>query len=293
MPDTRRPLVRAVSLLGAVGLVLAAASPALAQASRGAAVVLPGQDQGAQATRDEFRMVLRQYAPTLGALFRLDPSLMTNEAYLASYPRVVEYLRAHPEIARDPGYYLAFVSQYGDYREPLTPEQAARQSAVQTWNRTFESLILFLVFLTITLTVAWLVKYVVGHRRWLRASRVQSEVHGRLLERFASNEELLAYVQSPAGSRFLQHAPAIDEVAGKEVTAPLGRILWAVQAGLVLVSGGTGLLVIRRYVMEEVGQSLLTIGVLAVSLGIGFALAALASYIISNRLGLVEPPARP
>jgi hypothetical protein len=40
--------------------------------------------------------------------------------------------------------------------------------------------------------------------------------------------------------------------------------------------------------MEEVAQLLLTLGVLGISVGIGFALAALASYVLSARLGLLE-----
>ena len=59
MPDTRRPLVRAVSLVAAVGLMLAAASPALTQgaASRGAAVVLPPR-HGHRMARARARRVL-------------------------------------------------------------------------------------------------------------------------------------------------------------------------------------------------------------------------------------------
>lgn len=62
---------------------------------------------------------------------------------------------------------------------------------------------------------------------------------------------------------------------------------------MVLISGGTGLLIIRRYVIEEAGDMLLTLGVLAVSLGIGFGLASLASFVISRRLGLIETPQAP
>ena len=110
-----------------------------------------------------------------------------------------------------------------------------------------------------------------------------------VLERFGSNDELVAYIQSPAGSNFLKGSPVVtDEPSGGMVSAPLGRILWSVQAGAVLASGGVGLLIVRRYIMEELGDLLLTMGGLALSLGAGFALAALASYFISNRLGLFE-----
>jgi hypothetical protein len=76
------------------------------------------------------------------------------------------------------------------------------------------------------------------------------------------------------------------------LSPPFGRILWSVQAGLVAAAAGIGLLVVKRYVVEEVAQMLLTLGVLILSLGIGFALAAAASYMLSVRLGLLSP-ARP
>jgi len=38
-------------------------------------------------------------------------------------------------------------------------------------------------------------------------AKVQAEAHTKLLDRLTSNDELLAYVQSSAGSRFLQSAP--------------------------------------------------------------------------------------
>ena len=48
------------------------------------------------------------------------------------------------------------------------------------------------------------------------------------------------------------------------MAAPLGRILWSVQAGLVLAVAGAGMLFIRRHLLEEVSQMLLVIGTLAV-----------------------------
>jgi hypothetical protein len=73
------------------------------------------------------------------------------------------------------------------------------------------------------------------------------------------------------------------------LTPPFGRILWSMQAGLVAAAAGIGLLIVKPYVVEEAGEMLLTLGVLILSLGVGFALAAAASYILSQRLGLLSP----
>jgi hypothetical protein len=156
-----------------------------------------------------------------------------------------------------------------------------------------------MVFIVVTVAIVWLIKYLVAHRRWLRATKMQSDVHGRLLERFSSNEELLAYVQSPAGSHFLKATPmpAVESVASP-VGAPFNRILWSVQAGLVVAFGGAGLF----YVGSRMGLNpntadaelpLFAIGLTALAVGIGFVVSAVFAYLLSKRLGLLTPPGAP
>ena len=247
----------------------------------------------AEEVRDELRSLLERYPPALGRVLKLDPTLMQNDGYLTPYPALSEFLARNPQVAHNAGYYLNFVSidSSSPYNRPETPELAARRDAINMWRNTMGDFIAFMVFIVVTVAIIWLVKYLIAHRRWLRATKLQSDVHGRLLERFSSNEELLAYVQSPAGSHFLKATPMpVVESISSPVAAPLNRILWSVQAGLVLASGGIGFLIIKRHVIEEVAQLLLTLGVLGISVGIGFALAAMASYMLSARLGLLEQP---
>jgi hypothetical protein len=61
--------------------------------------------------------------------------------------------------------------------------------------------------LIIVTVFCWVVKTVIDHRRWLRISKVQSEVHSKLMDRFASNQDLLAYMQTSAGRNFLEFPP--------------------------------------------------------------------------------------
>jgi hypothetical protein len=284
-----------------LSLVLAAAlpDPAIAQVVRtqapveaGRVILVPGDlnQQRAEDIRRSFREAMQRYPPALGQVLKLDPSLMTNPAYMAAYPVVAEFLKLHPEVSRYPNYFLNYVETgyYNNYPpEPQDPESVRRRDVMRMWENTFEGISIFLVFLTFVFALGWAVKYFIGHRRWIRTAKVQTEVHSRLLERFASNEELLAYVQSPAGARFLQALPAVPPENGHVTGAPVNRILWSVQAGLVLACGGIGLLFIKRHVMEDVAQMMFAMGTLGLSIGIGFALAAVASYLISQRLGLL------
>jgi uncharacterized membrane protein len=73
----------------------------------------------------------------------------------------------------------------------------------------------------------------------------------------------------------------------------LSRILWSVQVGVVLGAGALGLLFVSNRVIDEVAQPLFAIGVLALAIGAGFVVSAGASFLLSRRLGLFEPPVTP
>ncbi|HEX5217393.1 MAG TPA: hypothetical protein VFV98_18155 [Vicinamibacterales bacterium] len=276
------------------GRVAAQAPPRLPQppVERSQAVQPPFDLQNAEETRKDFREVMRRYPPALGRVLKLDATLMTNPTYMASYPALAEFLKMHPEIPRYSGYFLSYVDEYGNSYEPRDAATQLRAETINMWRNTVDGLFFFCVFLVVTYTLTWLVRYVVGHRRWIRATKVQTEVHSRLLERFSSNDELLAYVQSPAGSHFLKAAPVAVDMNGvngsANISAPFSRILWSIQAGLVLACAGIGFLFIKGQMVEEVAQMMMAIGTLAISIGIGFALAATVSYVLSQRLGLFE-----
>ena len=71
--------------------------------------------------------------------------------------------------------------------------------------------------------------------------------------------------------------------------APLARILWSVQGGVVLMAGGVGMWVVSTRVTDG-SEPLQALGVLGIALGLGFVISAIISYVISQRLGLIEPP---
>jgi hypothetical protein len=135
------------------------------------------------------------------------------------------------------------------------------------------------------------IRTVIDHRRWLRVSKIQTEVHSKLLDRFTSNQDLLSYIQTSAGKRFLESAPISIEPASRALGAPLGRIFFSIQAGVVLALAGTGLSWISRTLSDpEVTQPLFVIGVLALAVGLGFVLSAVIAYVLSRRLGLFDQP---
>jgi len=277
------------------GLAGALTSPAAAQEARqspqqgrGLSVASELGPQQARDVRSDFRKVMERYPPVLGRMLKLDPGLMTNAAYLAPYPGLSAYLQQHPEIPRDPGYFLEFVND-GYNQGPSDPESIRRDRMFRLWNDLIMGVVVFSCITAVGLTLIWLVRHGIEHRRWLRATKIQSDMQNKLLERMSNNNDLLAYVQSPAGQNLLQAVPvSIDPVPTRGMAAPFSRILWSVQAGFVLAAGGAGLLVIRNHVDYEVAQVMFVVGTVGISLGLGFALAAGASYLLSQKLGLFD-----
>ena len=289
----RRPLTLAlVPLVFGAQVEIAAAQAARPTQAPAAAPVastpapvtaFPGNPVDAQETRDQLMEVLRQYPPSLAEVIRLDPTLLSSETYLATYPGLAAFLTRHPEVVRNPAYFFGteHVRSWDDY--------GPKAEAVRVWRDVITGVQIFAVVAVITGTLVWLVKMLVDHRRWLRLSKIQVEVHTKLLDRFSSNEDLMAYIQTPAGKKFLEAAPlSIDDGQPRSVGAPFGRILWSVQAGTVLLLAGIGLQVIgRRQQWEEIAQPLSSMGIFVVAVGVGFVISAVASYFLSRRLGLL------
>jgi hypothetical protein len=242
-------------------------------------------ERDARDTRERLRMVLDQYPPSVAQVLRLDPSLLTRPEYLTPYPSLATFLGQHPEVAHNPVFFL------GGYGGGQFADTRSVASAVES----------IFVGLEVTIgvmfgigAVAWLIRAAIDHRRWLRATKIQVEAHTKIVDRLASNEDLIAYMQSPAGQRFLNAsavtAPAIENI-GVPMAAPLNRILWSVQAGVVLTTAGVGLWLAKNGIIDEAAQAMQVFAILTMALGIGFVLSALASYGLSRQLGLVSSTA--
>jgi hypothetical protein len=270
-----------------LGMGMLAACIGWAQASKSlvAPPVVTVETPDAQRTRDELSRLLDRYPPALRGVLALDPGLLINPSYLAPYPALVGFLNAHPEIARNPSFYVG--------GGPRFPQERASQ-VVEMWRDAMKFLAVFAGFGVAIGLLVWLIRTLIDYRRWSRLAKVQTDVHTKLLDRFTANDDLLAYIHSPAGSKFLESSPIKLDAGPRTMGAPLGRILWSVQGGLVLVAGGIGFLFVSGRVAEEASQPLHALGVLGIALGVGFVVSAIISFVISHRLGLIElaPTAR-
>lgn len=239
-------------------------------------VVEPGSTQRYQ-LRSTFTQLLHEHAWELPMLLKLDPSLLSNEAFVAKYPELKDFLAKHPEINRNPRFYLAELPMPGRNNSML--------------DEIVEMLAVLSGFALATFALLWLVRTIIEQRRWNRLTRTQNEVHNKILDRFGKSEEVLAYIQSPAGTKFLESAPIPLQPERPAQSAPFTRVFWSVQLGVVIAIAALGMLLVSFRFEGESASGMFALGAIALSIGVGFIASAYVSIVMSRRLGLLQGPA--
>jgi len=143
-----------------------------------------------------------------------------------------------------------------------------------------EALLPFLVVLSIFSTVAWVIRGFVLSRQRIQVARLQAEMQTRLLEKFGTSQELLAYLQSAPGERFVESATI-------ESPKPYGRILGSMQSGVILALVGIALLFLSGRI-PEADDGFLFLGTVGLALGVGFLLSAVLAHRLSRAWGLID-----
>jgi hypothetical protein len=227
--------------------------------------------------RDQLTRLLEQHPYELWMILKLDPSLLTNDAFMSGYPEVQEFVTKHPEIPKNPRFYLAQFSSPAQNRSVL--------------EEVFEALAVFGGIGLTVFALAWLIRTLIEQKRWKQLSRTQSDVHNKILDRFNTTEQLLEYIHTPAGSKFLESAPIplhVERPASGKTSTLASRIMWSVQLGIVIAIIGLGMLLLSLVFEKDSSQGLFALGAIALCVGVGFIASAAVSLKLSRRLGLWE-----
>lgn len=229
--------------------------------------------------RSDFEDLLLQHPDSLATILAHDPTLLNNEEFLSRYPEIVRFVADHPEIVENPSFYMTNFSH-----------RTQRGTVLDT---ILEPIMIFAVFVLIAYALAWLVRTVIEQKRWNRLSKTQTEVHNKILDRFGTSEEVLGYVKTPAGSKFLEAAPIPLHTERPTQNAPLTRIMLSIQLGVVVAIGSLGMLLVSFRLPEPSGDELFAFGLIAFCIGAGFIVSAGVSLFMSQRLGLWDLPGSP
>jgi len=241
-------------------------------------------------TQEQLLTLLR-LSPKLTSVVTRDPSLLANQDYIShNNPELAQFLESHPEIARNPDFYLfTNLGDGGGGREralerKIWPETQGGGDVSGDMMRTLTSL---LVFVGVLSALIWLIRVLLENRRWSRTFKLQAEVHGKLIDKFGSNQELLAYMNTAPGKRFLEAAPIpVDFERDQRLPSPVARVLTSLQLGVVLIVLDLGVLFLRHRV--PLGPfPLLVIGTLGLMLGLGLVVSAGITWLLARRLGLL------
>lgn len=235
-------------------------------------------------TRQQLREILHRLPPEVGRVLKIDSTLWANQNYVDNYPQLAAFISQHPEVARNPHFYMR------DVWIPLH-DAPPESSSTRLWRDMLEG---FFVILGVGATIfvfVWIVRTIIAHRRWSRLTRLQAEVHNKLLDRFGSTEEVMRYVETPAGRKFLEAAPIPLDVEPRPVSAPLSRVLWSIQAGVILGAAGVGLQIVSFNADKDAASALSALGTLAMAIGAGFIVSAIIAFLLSRKLGVWRPAA--
>ena len=126
----------------------------------------------------------------------------------------------------------------------------------------------------------WIFSLFLNHRRRMKTALLQSELQKQLLDKFDSTEELRHFLESDSGRNFIDTAPV-------EKQSPHGRIMGALQSGLIMSSAGLACLYLQHQIPD--GREMFAfLGAIGLALGIGFLLSAGAAFVLSRKWGLID-----
>jgi hypothetical protein len=282
-------------MIGLMALAVAMAVPGALQAqapaqNQTAAVSESPQDLGA--TQQKLMQLLR-VSPTLAEVVSSDPSLLADQQYVAkSNPELATFLQEHPEIGRNPSFWLfselrSPQQKYYDVLEQKRGFVPARDVRGGGFDHVMSNVAPMIVMIVLLCALAWIIRTLTESRRWTKVFTLQSEVHGKLIDRFASNQELLGYMETDAGRRFLEAAPIVTQPDSRRMPNLVSRMMATLQVGLVLMLLGTGLVMLKN-VVGDAGTTMLVLGVVALMPGIGLIMSAGILWLLGKRLNLVE-----
>jgi len=248
------------------------------------------------ATQEQLLKLLR-LSPTLTEVVARDPSLLSNQEYVArNNPELGQFLLNHPEVARNPSFYLFthLPPGHGSNEEALEQKIWPDTSRQERERPLIEYLINdvgpFVILVTLLSVLIWVIRTLLENRRWSRIFKLQTDVHGKLIDRFASSQELLGYMGTEAGNRFLQAAPIpVDFEAQQRMPNAVARVLMPLQIGIVLTLTGLGFMLLSGRIYEHKTE-LLIFGVLTLMPGLGFIISAGMTWVLAQRLGLMPEP---
>jgi hypothetical protein len=218
-------------------------------------------------------------------------------------PKLAAYLAAHPEIARNPDYYL-FTNMQGSngnrthaLERQLWPEYlhgsgTDRDDAINTFI--ISDLTPIIIVPAVFFALAWGLRSLVQGRRQSKLLKTQSDLQTRLIDKLGSSQELTAYLASESGQKLLAGfgTGELNAAQSSPSLFTFERFLRPLQAGGMLVVLSLGALVLLLASREASAQAgLFALTVILFAVGFGFILSAGIAWLTAKKLGVLPAKA--
>jgi small-conductance mechanosensitive channel len=132
-------------------------------------------------------------------------------------------------------------------------------------------------------TFCWIIWVAFSTVRRYLIAKAKAGLQEKVLQRIESSEALVTLASNDSGRRFLESI-TVEE---SQPQSPFGRILFGVQAGIVLFFFGVAMLFVHHHTADY-DSGFMIVGIGAIGLGLGFLVAASASVVVSRQLGLMD-----
>ena len=144
--------------------------------------------------------------------------------------------------------------------------------------RNLDDIVGMIAFAATTAFVAW--AFLQSFLRWREISR-ETQIMTQLVAQVRSGEEAAVFLESSS-------AQALFDRMVDRRTLVLGRMLRALQSGIVLIVLGIAIFVIRTQFTDDEALAALVFGTLSLAVGAAFLLASGMTYVLSLRWGLLK-----
>jgi len=183
---------------------------------------------------------------------------------------------------------LAHAQQPAPPSDQSSASRAEESKAPGTGNpNTLKAVTVLAAFLSGIAFFYALIRQAFEHRRWQASVKVQADLHTKLIEQLTAREQFRDYLESSSGRRLLEAMTTVSH----GVQMPAARLLWSIQAGVVLAAIGAGVWVARRAIVDsELLIAFDVISTLAIVTGGGFVLSAVVSWVLLRRFGFLQFP---
>lgn len=138
--------------------------------------------------------------------------------------------------------------------------------------------------IAIIISAAWIAINIVRALKQRANTRTRAEIYNRLIDKFGTAPEFIAFLQSDAGLKFIEENAV-------QTGGALGKILAALQIGIILTLVGIGLLMLGNIFGSSRGGDLYIVlnitGTVGLMIGIGFLISSAISYRLSKTWGIL------